>query len=242
MPGIDPDAPFKVDSKLEPFREVCRALTPLADSASEDGLIIVPHGALHRFPFAAVGLSDGRTLGASVPVSSAPSMSVLALGLSRTAGGKSSRVDTFSVTCAEDNDPAMIETADDHIALGVDVGSTIGIAASKEAVLTALGSADVVHLTCHGIVDPIDPLESGLLLSDGNFRPPLFPSGPGERLAFVLTAREILRIRSTCRLVFVACLFKRRAAGAKPRGRIRRARPSTPLLGSRQSRRESVEG
>jgi tetratricopeptide (TPR) repeat protein len=201
VPPIDPDAPHTADTKLRPFREVCDALSVLAEHLPETELLIAPHGPLHGFPFAALPLPDGRTLGAAAPLTYTPSLSVLSLELSRSPALESPlRVDAYSVACAEDKDHAAFELVDDVFAPDVPITHTVGLRASKQAVLIALASAQILHLTCHGFVDSVDPLESGLLLSDGTRRPPRSP-GPHERDSFVLTAREILNTTSNCRLV-----------------------------------------
>ena len=204
VPPIDPDAPHIANARLRPFQEVCAALAPLAGSTGhlpETELVIVPHGPLHGFPFAALPLPDGRSLGAAVPLTYTASLSLLSLGLSRSPGLEGpTRVDAYSVTCAEDKDHAAFERVDDVFESNVQVAHTVGPGASKRAVLSSLGSAQVLHLTCHGLVDPMDPLASGLLLSDGTQRPPRSPS-PQERDSFVLTAREILQTTSSCNLV-----------------------------------------
>ena len=104
---INPDAPGLVDPQLASFRSVCAALAPLERYLAGPELVIAPHGPLHAFPFAAVELSDGRQLGAAVPITYVSSLSVLSLTLNRRDDRADHRhVEALSVTAADDPEMA----------------------------------------------------------------------------------------------------------------------------------------
>jgi CHAT domain-containing protein len=72
-------------------------------------------------------------------------------------------------------------------------------AASKQNVVTAMPGHDVIHFACHGIfgldLHGAEPLDSGLLLSDGRRQSSLVGierTERAEREPFLLSAREIL--------------------------------------------------
>jgi CHAT domain-containing protein len=207
-PPIDPERPHEVDLALVSLWEVTAALQALEPTLGDgESLVIAPHGPLHGFPFAAIPLNDGRPLGVAYPVTYVPSLATLSLALTRTDPLVATpTVHTFSVTSADDPHHAVFEASEDDFPKSVHTVRVSGPEASKAAVVQALASADILHIACHGVLDARDPMASGLLLSDGSRRPPRRPATPEDWGRFVLSAREILDIVSTCRLVVLrAC-------------------------------------
>ena len=89
--------------------------------------------------------------------------------------------------------PLRFAPVETQLALHALPGAPIQIApqaATAQQVLDGLGAADVAHLACHGFADLATPLDSGLLLADGE----------------VLRLRDLLALRTQLRLaVLSAC-------------------------------------
>jgi CHAT domain-containing protein len=72
-------------------------------------------------------------------------------------------------------------------------GTADSIATTPAKVLQALRAERIVHLTCHGWFDRLEPLNSGLLLADGDSLPDLksLPQFSWKRKQHLLTVRDI---------------------------------------------------
>lgn len=69
----------------------------------------------------------------------------------------------------------------------------LGSAATKAAVTAAIERHDIIHIAAHGVADPANPLDGGLLML----------AGPDEDGAF-LTAREVQKMRLEAQLVVLS--------------------------------------
>lgn len=171
-------------------------------------LCIAPHGPLHLLPLHALRVPDGTYLAEHYGVVYCPSLSTLRYSLKNRhnepqaaapavyVAGVSSRVDAH---------PEFFEQDDQLFAPDCwQVTADIGVsAATKGRVLQQAGNYDVVHLTCHGYFDEKDPLNSGVLLSNGQEKPPRDPGRVSilERSHYLLTARDFLRTSMGARMV-----------------------------------------
>ena len=143
------------DSLLRPLR------TAIEDAA---GLLIVPHGALHAVPFAA--LWDGnRHLIESCEVCTSPSASLIAGRQVIEPGTLESR-SALVVGVSDERAPLIAEEARR-------VASTLGATqilensdATAERVIRGMSEADTIHIACHGYFSAENPMASGLKLTD----------------------------------------------------------------------------
>ncbi|CCK32531.1 hypothetical protein BN159_8153 [Streptomyces davaonensis JCM 4913] len=216
--GRDPDSgvllrplparrPDKRDTSF--LAELTPLLEPFADLLTERRLVAVSgHGPLTGVPFAALPLPSGGRLGESNAVVSVPGVSSLRYLLAHPAAPPRTAV---AVGCAgREDDTALFEEDDALLSEGPwsAVSRVAGLAATPGAVRTALGEADLAHVTCHGFTDTDDPLEAALLFSDGRSR----PSRNWEPHNVPAQARYLLRVRDVTaadaaprRLVLRAC-------------------------------------
>jgi hypothetical protein len=129
---------------------------PLTDAVGDTPLVIVPTGALHALPWAALPSLRGR------PLVVAPS---LALWSDLARRRRSQRRKTALVA-----GPRLRYAAREVRELGaLRPGATVlhGRAATAEATLRALDGAALAHLACHGHFRADSPLFSSLELADG---------------------------------------------------------------------------
>jgi CHAT domain-containing protein len=75
--------------------------------------------------------------------------------------------------------------------------------AKRESVLSSLARKAVVHLSCHGFFDNRNPLNSGLVFSDGAAKAPrdLHDVPFLDRQNFLVTARDLMRASLSADLV-----------------------------------------
>ncbi len=141
-------------------------IRPLA-SALEGArrLVVVPHGALHLVPFAA--LHDGAShLVESREIYTAPSASLL-VHMARSEGGGVSqrRADALVVGVADRNAPG-IDAEARAVAEALGARLLAGREATADRFVREAAGAGVIHLACHGRFSPEAPLASGLRLAD----------------------------------------------------------------------------
>ena len=150
---------------LKATRDFYRSiLGPLEDSIRTDRLIIVPHGALHKVPFAA--LNDGKQfLVDKYALSAAPSSTVLDYVIKK----RNRNLGRFL---------AFSNPETDYVPLGfaeIEVSEISGLFSKKEIYFRGeategrakgrTNSPDIIHFACHGEFNDKQPMQSGLLLS-----------------------------------------------------------------------------
>ena len=131
-------------------------LEPLLPALGEAPLVIVPTGALHALPWAALPSLRGR------PVVVAPSVTSWSMLATRPRSRRRRRALVAG--------PHLRHAAAEVRELGaLRPGSTVltGKAATAEATLAALDGAALAHLACHGHFRADSPLFSSLELADG---------------------------------------------------------------------------
>ncbi|MBV9581417.1 MAG: CHAT domain-containing protein [Chloroflexi bacterium] len=137
---------------------------PLADSLTgADRLVIVPHGMLHRIPFAA--LYDGAEyLVQQLEVVVGPSASALAFCRRPIASPRASRL----VVGHSDNGslPGVLAEAR-QVAVLLEARTLLETDATREQIVEHAREADVIHLATHGFARVDAPLFSYLKLEDG---------------------------------------------------------------------------
>lgn len=145
-------------------------IAPLRQSIRNRRLTIVPYGALHYIPFAA--LYDSRRkqyLIEKYPITYAPSASAL-----RFLRSKQSPVTGRAVVLGdpENRSGDLPGAKQEALAVAEELGTTALLAKdAKESVLfTIAGSADIVHIGAHAEFDPVNPLFSRIALAGGNGR------------------------------------------------------------------------
>ncbi len=199
-----------------------RLLAPLIESVPRDvnKLILVPHGVLHRVPFAA--LHDGSSyLIEKMSLSYLPTSSLIPVlsGADRDGSRVKSQTLKYLVSAISDysatrNDGIVFSSrlrsaaGLEDLSYTLEEGKTVFLQAAeraagaklltneevKEGLLSLFGDYPVVHFAGHAVFNPDEPLASGLVLSDGS----------------ILTAARILQdnaLRTTCGklLVLSAC-------------------------------------
>ncbi|RZB13270.1 CHAT domain-containing protein [Streptomyces sp. F001] len=189
--------PYGVDlgpeTWYEPLIDLWQQAAPFLAGARR--LVIVPHGVLHRLPWAVVtcraGIGDAA--GRPLPIYTVPSLQVARLHAdmpplsARNALVVGDPRGDLGFARLEAERVAKILRTEDTL---------IGERATISAVLDGLSKASVAHIGAHAIFDPAEPLSSGLSLADG-----------------MLTVRRLLEHRSELDLlVLSACSTGRSAA------------------------------
>lgn len=130
-------------------------LPPLRDMLDPaDTLLIVPHGFLHRMPFHALQI-DGVRLIERCAVAYLPSALALPYLTDPESTTPRAPVVIGAHFTEEASDVADLLKADKTL---------IGEQVDRQAVLNALPSADVIHLSAHGFFAPDRPQQSGWIL------------------------------------------------------------------------------
>lgn len=157
-----------VEAAYDALRALWAALFGPADPLLDDGdLLVVPHGALHVVPFHALVGPDGP-IGRRWTVTVAPSYAVashLPAGNGASAVGRSRRSVVIGVP--DESAPAVADEA--RRAADVLPGAELLLSgdATVENLLAATAEpVDVLHLACHGIHRPRNPMFSALKLFD----------------------------------------------------------------------------
>lgn len=155
-------------------------------------VVIVPHGALHGLPFAALrSAASGRFVVEEREIRTAPSAM---LGTANGAPKRASE-EILVVGVADLAAPAIAEEARQVAAIWPCAKALVGAVATADAVLEEAPRASIVHLACHGRFSESMPNASGLRL--------------GDRW---LSVRELLDARLQARLVLLAGCETGRAA------------------------------
>jgi CHAT domain-containing protein len=186
----------------EPARQLADLLlTPLGDAIdTATALLVVPAGATMRLPFAVLPWR-ATTLGATVPLTVLPSAGTLCLPAPPPATGSPLVVgDPAHMAYPPAPGAAPVPQAPLPGA-GVEAGCVadllpaatllLGPDARATTVRKRMAQAPVIHLATHGVLDPIAPLGSALLLADGD-------SLTGAELLGLRLAADLI-VLSACR-------------------------------------------
>jgi CHAT domain-containing protein/tetratricopeptide (TPR) repeat protein len=150
----------------------------LIESISEylsqsDLIYLIPYGALHYLPIHALEL-NGDPLIKNHPVCYCPAASIIPFCKNK-GSGKLEYCASFGI---------VFEEEAKGVAKLFDTVPYRDKTATKKNVIECVNN-DIIHLSCHGYFDNLDPLSSGILLHDKE----------------VLTAREIFNLRINAELV-----------------------------------------
>jgi tetratricopeptide (TPR) repeat protein len=172
-------------------------------------LCIAPHGPLHLIPIHALRDPGGTYVAERFAVTYCPSLTTLRYCIMEPTGRPGARSHRTAyvagIASSADDRPEFFEED-----VGIfdtrrwEVTADLGPSqASRVRILENLRGHDVVHLTCHGFFEEGDPLQSGLLVSDGSGRPPReLRSVPIDRRSgLLLTAKDFLQHRMGADLV-----------------------------------------
>jgi len=212
------------------------ALRPHLDDC--DLLSIIPHGPLHSLPMAALRWSEEQFLIERFGLCFAPSLSVLRFCRTRNPlrePGRSTAPRSAmaaAIAAADDRNPALFEADTERLAQicqafspETRVVQLTGAkqrddrcAATKAAILEEAPAHELVHLACHGVFGDGhsgEPLDSGLLVSDGDRALSLSDAAamtPQNRHNWILSAREIFALRLRASLVTLRACSSGRSA------------------------------
>ena len=154
-------------------REMRDVVAPLLDlSNPSDVLVLCPAGPLNHVPLGAVEI-DGDVLLARNPIATSPSASLLQ---SRRLRQQRETTKPHSVLGDPTGDLPGARDEAFELAERWKTAPLLGVAATRNAVLEAMRTSQTVHIAAHAAYNAASPLDSGILLSDGE-----------------LTAREILQ-------------------------------------------------
>jgi len=149
-------------------------------------LIIVPHNVLHFLPFEALKDDQGKYLVEKYAISYVPSLNVLKYCKSKNSGLKQDLVaygDPLGDLKYARNEVKKLQTlfARSKVLIGTEV--------TPESIRASIAEGDVVHFACHGVYDPVRPLDSALIVTGSNGK------------ACPLTVTEIMGMKFTPYLV-----------------------------------------
>ncbi|MBC2701607.1 MAG: tetratricopeptide repeat protein [ANME-2 cluster archaeon] len=152
-------------------------IEPISEYLSEGDLIyFVPYGPLHYLPLHVLEL-NGKPLIENNPVAYSPSASLLKFYKNK-GSGKLQSCASFGV---------MFEEEAEDVAELFSIEAYKGKSATKDKVFKNCTDKDIIHFSCHGHFDYVNPLSSGIELYDS-----------------VLTAREIFDLRLNTEIVTVS--------------------------------------
>jgi len=158
-------------------------LEPLALTLSGQALVVVPHAALHKIPFAALLGKEGYLID-QAEVSIAASAAIYAFCRRRPSQTKGPLV-AFGL--ALEDIPQVLEEVQSITQIAHQAHKFVQEAASTHNFFAEAGQAQVLHLATHGAFRPDNPMFSGLRLSDG-----------------WLAARDLYRLRLKAELVVLS--------------------------------------
>ncbi len=147
---------------------------PISEYLDKSDLIyFIPYGALHYIPIHALKLG-GEPLIKSYPICYSPAVSIIQFCKNK-GSGKLEDCASFGI---------VFEDEAEEVAKLFNTNPYPGKTANKKNVIEC-ANKDIIHLSCHGYFDNLDPLSSGVLLHNGE----------------VLTAREIFNMKINAELV-----------------------------------------
>ncbi len=159
-------------------------IRPFANTiAQRQRLVFVPHGVLHYVPLQAL-LDGQRYLIEQFDVCVAPSAAVIQHCIRQPSRGLARGV---FVGVSDDHAPRVRDEVLAIANLWPDRIILLDEAATVAAIQQRASAADILHLACHGVFRPDNPLFSGLRLADGR-----------------LTVLDIYRLRLSCDLVVLS--------------------------------------
>ncbi len=198
-------------------RVIAPAMAALPSGVSR--LVVVPDGVLHRLPFDALTLPNGRPLVADYALSIAPAAAVLSVLWDRAPGRPNGRILAFGDPRFADEQPASGSAAATYRDAFAGNGGLTRLPASaqearmvarfgtrplvrlraraSEAALKALArdSFDIMHFATHALVDDRSPARTALALAPGGGDDGFV--GPEELLALAANVRLV--VLSACR-------------------------------------------
>jgi CHAT domain-containing protein len=171
----DPQQARRLDSRL---RDLHRLVRPIADLLPTDPaapVVVVPHGALTRVPFAALLDDGGAAMVERHTLSYTPSLSVLRYTeprRTRTDRPKRALVVADPVLPGGSGLEPLPASLEEGRAIrkrlaGTDALLLSGPVATEAAVKRSIASRQVVHLATHGLVSEQRPLASSLVFGEG---------------------------------------------------------------------------
>jgi CHAT domain-containing protein len=156
----------------------------------------IPHGLLHYLPLHALEV-DGAPLVEHFPVAYAPSAAVLGRVIEQAEERATNGSGSTLVVGNPTGDLPFAESEAQIIAQYFGVRPYLCQEATKDLVVEKVKGQHNAHLACHGYFQPLEPLQSGIVLHDG-----------------VLTAQEILALRLQAELlVLSACQTAQQEVG-----------------------------
>lgn len=144
-------------------------IEPVRTKILKKRLMIVPHGALHYVPFAALyDEKRKRYLVEDYPIAYIPSASTI-----RFLRDKDSPVDGGALVLGDPltTSPSRLPGAAREarkVARKLHVTAKLGAAAQKSLLQGLNGKVDLIHIAAHGTYDPVSPLFSAIHLAEGN--------------------------------------------------------------------------
>ncbi len=135
---------------------------PLLEEIGGDELVVVPHQLLHRVPFAALSHA-GRPLLERWIVSLAPTTSNRPVAARSSSGSRGALV----LAVPDARAPSIAAEAEALRAAVPDAVVLSDGEATAQALAAYAGSVDRIHLACHALYRPANPLFSAVRLADG---------------------------------------------------------------------------
>ena len=149
-------------------------IEPISEYLVKSDLIyFIPYGALHYIPIHALKLG-GELLIKSYPICYSPAVSIIQFCKNK-GSDKLEGCASFGI---------VFEDEAEEVARLFNTNPYLGETANKKNVIECTNK-DIIHLSCHGYFDNLDPLSSGVLLHNEE----------------VLTAREIFNMKINAELV-----------------------------------------
>ncbi len=219
---INPEKSFRTD--LTFFYDLGKELIHkcLEYVKGYDTLCLVPHGWLHHLPIHALKCEDGQYLIEKFKIVYSPSATVIKYCQGKNKAREKDKMRVTERSClalgtgmADDPESLKESFREEARYVGNEIFGQKGICkidekASKSYFITNCKNKDVLHIACHGFFDQINPLKSGLLLSDGKRLPELNIAKNQSQVIqdkILLSAEEVFNMDMSSELVVLsACV------------------------------------